>query len=81
MFLSIILVLIGTFSWGATIYINLLRWKTKAQMLAEQDAIVLKTACSIVETSKSDVAGGKLQELRETLKVLWVKNISIEEKK
>ncbi len=52
---SIVSIAIGTVWWGASVYVGLLRWKMKAQLLAEQDALVLGTVCDIAKSEKSDV--------------------------
>jgi hypothetical protein len=74
--LSGVLIGIGTLAWGVTVYVALLRWKTEAHILAEQEAQVLKAVCNIAVTEKSDVAPGKIEALQKALGQMGVKSLA-----
>lgn len=71
---SIVLIAIGTLSWAATVYVTLLRWKVQAQIIAEQDAAVLRVVCEIARSEKSDVAPGKIQTLNDSLTKMGIRS-------
>lgn len=74
--LSGVLIGIGTLAWGATVYVALLRWKTQAQILAEQEAQVLRAVCDIARVEKSDVAPAKIEALQKALGQMGVKSLA-----
>jgi len=69
---SIVLIAIGTLSWGASVYVALLRWKAQAQIVAEQNVLVLRAVCDIARSEKSDVVPGKIDALRAALQGMGV---------
>ena len=73
---SIVLISVGTLSWGAALYVALLRWKTQAQIIAEQDALVLKAVCDIARSEKSDVMPDKIRALSEALGGMGVRSLA-----
>lgn len=64
---SILLIVIGTLAWGASVYAALLRWHVQAKVLAEQDALVLRTVCEIAASQASDVVPTKVAALGRAL--------------
>lgn len=73
--ISILLIAIGALSWGATLYITLLRWKTQAQMVAEQDALVLRAVCDIARSEKWDVVQKKTEALAKALEQMGARDL------
>ena len=72
---SILLIAIGTLSWAASVYVTLLRWKVQAQIVAEQDAIVLRAVCEIARSEKSDVVPVKIAALGGLLEKMGVRSV------
>lgn len=75
--ISIVLIAIGTLSWAASVYVTLLRWKVQAQIVAEQDALVLRAVCDIARTEKSDVVPDKIHALSLSLQGLGIRALSL----
>lgn len=65
--ISLVLVGIGTLAWAASVYAALLRWNVQAKVLAEQDALVLRTVCEIAASQASDVVPAKVAALRQAI--------------
>lgn len=78
--LSGVLIGIGTLAWCATVYVALLRWKTQAQILAQQEAQVLTAVCGIAISEKSDVAPDKIKALRVALQDMGLKSLAAQDR-
>ncbi len=72
---SILLIAIGAMSWGASLYVTLLRWRTQAQMLAEQDALIVQAVCDIARSEKWDIVDKKTGALTKALEQMRVQNL------
>jgi len=74
---AIVLIAIGTLSWVATVYVTLLRWRVQAQIIAEQDATILRAACEIARSEASDVVPAKIDALRRSLKSMGIRSTAL----
>jgi hypothetical protein len=72
---SVLLIVIGAISWGASLYVTLLRWRTQAQMLAEQDALIVQAVCDIARSEKWDIVEKKTGALAQALEQMRAQHL------
>lgn len=72
-----LLIAVGALSWGASLYVSVLRWRVRARILAEQDSVILRAICDIARSEKSDVVPGKIAALGDALGKVGVRTIEV----
>lgn len=72
---SIAAIVFAAITWAASLYVTLVQWRVRTQILAEQDALVLKTICDISRSSDYDLAGGQIRSLGDALQRMGVRSL------
>ena len=66
------LCLFGIVTWAGSLYVTSIKWKTEMQIVAAQDAEIVKAVCTIVANQKSDVVPEKVDALIAAVSKLGV---------